>query len=101
VLDWAVQTVGDVRTKLDPATLHMAIRAYRHLGDHLSVDLDDASGANVSITFHVDGRYGLGECDVGVPDLVEALHLAGLISDLLGVPATIGEPYRSVLVRSA
>lgn len=96
VLDWCRSTADRIRSSMDRSSLRLTLRAYRYFGEHLTMDFVDALHEEVGIDLHVSGIYRLHDHGGSVPDLVEGLHLAGLIANLLEVDAAIGDPFPHV-----
>lgn len=82
---WVELVATDVRGRIGDGTVHMHLRAYRHHGhEHLSCDFsDEGEGAWHMMTFVVDDGLRLHETEPRVPDVTEALFLAGLLAERL------------------
>lgn len=96
VMDWCRSIADRISSSMDRSSLRLMVRAYRYFGEHLTIDFVDAGHAEVGIDLHVSGIYRLHDHGGSVPDLVEGLHVAGLIANLLELDATIGDPFTHV-----
>lgn len=91
VLNWCRSMADHVISSLDMSSVRLTVGAYRYFGEHLTMDFDDALHAEVGIDFHVSDTYRLHENGGSIPDLVEGLHLVGLIATMLQLDARVGD----------
>lgn len=95
VHEWASAVAIAARQHLSGA-ISVHLWAYRH-GQHqtLSCDLFDSSGGVYCVGLHAVGQYDLTaahpqDAEALVPDLVDAMHIAGIIIRALDAEVTVG-----------
>ena len=95
---WAKAVVEQARIFKDHSTVEAKVWAYREQGcEHLSADLylKDRREPSFPITICADGGYYFpaivgGAAEADVPDMVEAMHLVGIITQALGATVSVG-----------
>jgi len=88
-IQWIEQLVLLIRSKVDVPTATIHIRAYRDPQTAMGVDIVDARDAAYSMTILAQGRMAADDVEPIVTDLVEAIHIVGLLSRALDRPVTL------------
>lgn len=87
---WISMTVASVRTRLGSSRLEAHLWGYREPEDAIALDVWSPVGS-MPLTFRIADRMDVSDhFEVLVPDLIEALHVSGLILSALGVTPRVG-----------
>lgn len=78
-----------IRSSLDVSTATIHVRAYRDPETAMGVDVIDARDACYSMTIRAQGGMSLDDVEPIVPDLVEAIHIVGLLSRQIERPVVM------------
>ena len=92
ILRWAAAATARAKQTLSGSQLRGHLRAFRcSTRDILDLSLHDELGHVHGISFTAGCEHSLDVVAPEVPDLVEALHMAGIVIRLLGASATVGD----------
>lgn len=98
--EWVAAAAATARSRLDMATAEATLWSYRHGGHEVaSLGIGDATDTErfcVDMLPSVDGLLHLDQevmrkgYEIAVPDMAEAIHIAGMLLRTLGLRAEIG-----------
>lgn len=91
VYDWAKMVVASARSRLSGSQLRVAVWAYREQGyEWLAVDFFDEADNDYLMTFLIGDEHDFHADEPRVPDMTEALHMAGIVIEALGAKIELG-----------
>lgn len=91
---WADKVTQHLLEQLN-GPIEATLWPYRLCGkEHLACEISDAQGNDYSITFTIGEELNCSfnpqGCDPWVPDMSEALHMAGMVLTAVGAQVTVG-----------
>lgn len=93
VYDWAKAIVSDMRKQLSSEKIKADLWAYREQScEWLCLDISEVANGSLIFLIGEPHNYSLNSpaTVINVPDMTEALHMAGIICDALGAKIEIG-----------
>jgi hypothetical protein len=91
VYEWAQRICRLIRGELGDGPITARVWAYRYEGnEHLSADFFNEAGSAFPLTFIIGRQHQLDTSDPLVPDMVEAIHMCGILTGALQATVQLG-----------